>query len=127
MRKALLAMAFVVIVIFVYLVVTDPSFRSYTENSIKGINMTIPESQFIALYNSSRNMSEGQFINWSLSPGNNNQVINGLKASATDANTLISKLGGLWDAISSLKNATTPSQIYNSLKSNFTGMTSANQ
>lgn len=120
----------VIIAVFIYLVVTNPSFLSYAFNAVKGINTTIPsDAQFVGLFNKTRNMSEGTFVNWSINNSASNPVISKIKAASANVTAFKNNLESFWQEYQSLRNLSSSagnysSTVYNSLKSKYNNVTS---
>ena len=107
--------AFVVVVAFVYLVITSSQFRNYSVNKIKSTNTSLQLSlnsteQF---YNITEYMNQSSFIIWSENHTNNSVVSNVLSGSKNYSDG-IAKLKEIWLTINRLYTNSTNS--YNASK-----------
>ncbi len=107
--------AFVVVVAFVYLVITSSQFRNYSVNKIKSTNTSLQLSlnsteQF---YNITEYMNQSSFIIWSENHTNNGVVSNVLSGSKNYSDG-IAKLKEIWLTINRLYTNSTNS--YNASK-----------
>ncbi len=113
---------------FIYFAFTSGAFRSYALNSVENMNTSISLSQSIELFNRTRNLSEGAFVNWSLNSSNNNSVINGIRSRSRNTGNFIVNVKTLWSTINALnasvagKNNYT-SYVYNAINGTFRNIT----
>lgn len=87
---------------FIYFALTSGAFRSYALNSVEKMNTSISLSQSMELFNRTRNLSEGAFVNWSLNGSNNNGVINTIRSHSGNTGNFISNVKTLWGTINAL-------------------------
>lgn len=116
MGKLKLVIALIVVAIFVYFLASNTNFRNYVGTSLTNINTSMQESQFISVYSHAKNMSEGEFINWSVNSSNTNAEIANIKNTFKNSSLEKERFGELWDSIAYIKNSTNVSYIYNSVK-----------
>ncbi len=114
------------VALFIYLLITNPSFTKYTENSIQSINTSFSPQAFENFFNATKNMTKGQFINWSQS-NKNNPIIS--KVISTAGN-VTDNLGKLWNSLNGLKGslswaANKTDVIYHTLNKTITNITAS--
>ncbi len=119
----------IIIAVFIYLALTMPSFLGFASTSVEGINTTVQTAQFSSLFNRTRNMSEGAFVNWSVNNSATNPVISKIKAASANYTNFVDNLERFWSAYQGLANLTSKAvgyggTVYNSLKSNYDNITS---
>ncbi len=112
------------VALFIYLLITNPSFTKYAENSIETMNTSFSPQAFENFFNATKNMTKGQFINWSES-NKNNPVIS--KVLSTAGN-VTDNLGKLWNSVNGLKGslswaANKTETIYQTLNKSIAGIT----
>ena len=114
--------AFVLVVVFVYLVVTSSQFRGYAVKKVETTNtsLSISINDTEQFYNTTEYMNESTFLGWSENHTNNTVVSNVLSGSKNYSEGL-SKLEALWKTINSLyaSSATSynaASQLYAQIK-----------
>lgn len=110
MGMGMLVVGFIIVLVFLYLLFTNPTFVSLVTSALNFGTSVVQSGAVGQLVNATKGMNESTFLGWANSSNNTNPVIGQVK-SASNSTTLLPNLQTIWSGIEGAKNSLNSSSL----------------